>query len=252
MQSSVLLDNFSSQSDSTPSLPDLAPLDNPIWNSLQTEHRAVALGGELALRFPPAFGPLTGMAVPSVESYDAARALAGPGGIVALFFSDPPTPPSNWEFVLNGFLNQMIYTAPQAPEPIRLTPDATLRRLTHEDVPAMLALAKLAEPGPFAERTIELGAFFGIFHAGRLMAMAGQRLHLDHFIEVSAVCTHPEARGRGYARAVMTPAIADILKRGKIPFLHTLPDNRPAIHVYETLGFTLRRPLHLAVLRNNG
>ena len=114
----------------------------------------------------------------------------------------------------------------------------------------MLELAELTEPGPFRKRTIELGEFHGIFDSGHLAAMAGQRLHLPHFVEVSAVCTHPDARGRGYARSLMSIVIQEILQREKIPFLHSFSDNYPAIRVYESLGFTLRRTLHLAVLKN--
>ena len=113
----------------------------------------------------------------------------------------------------------------------------------------MVELATLTEPGPFRERTQELGAFFGIFDEERLMAMAGQRMRLPGFIEVSAVCTHPDARGRGYARSVMLEVMADIVDRGDTPFLHTFADNQQAIRVYEALGFTRRRSLHLVVLK---
>jgi predicted GNAT family acetyltransferase len=114
----------------------------------------------------------------------------------------------------------------------------------------MVALAQLTEPGPFRERTIELGAFFGIFESGRLVAMAGERMHLPHHVEVSAVCTHPDARGRGYARMLITTVIDGIRQRGKIPFLHSFADNYPANRVYESLGFRQRRTFELAVLKN--
>lgn len=70
------------------------------------------------------------------------------------------------------------------------------------------------------------------------------------FIEVSAVCTHPDARGRGYARATMSVVMADILEREELPYLHSLADNYAAIRVYEGLGFRLRRSLHIAVLKS--
>ncbi len=139
-------------------------------------------------------------------------------------------------------------------EPARPTfgPDITMRRLTRTDVPAMVELAELTEPGPFRKRTIELGAFFGIFEAGRLLAMAGQRLHLPQYVEVSAVCTHPEARGKGYARTLIAEVSGEIRQRGKTPFLHSFADNYSAIRVYEALGFKLRRTMQLAVLRYDG
>ena len=116
------------------------------------------------------------------------------------------------------------------------------------DVPAMIELATLTEPGPFRERTIELGNFYGIFESDRLLAMAGQRMRVPGFVEVSAVCTHPDARGRGYAGMVMSEVIRDIIAEGATPFLHAFADN-PAVRLYERLGFTHRRSFQLAVIK---
>jgi predicted GNAT family acetyltransferase len=80
--------------------------------------------------------------------------------------------------------------------------------------------------------------------------MAGKRLHLPGFVEVSGVCTHPDARGRGYAGLLMSKVMDEIEQDGKTPILHTLADNLPAIRVYEGLGFTVHRSFHLAVLKN--
>lgn len=212
----------------------------------------LALGGALAKRYPAEIGPLSATADQSAASYEALRALAGPGGVLVLFLTDPPTPPPGWTLVRGGQLSQMICLSP---ERVVSTPDPTgieLRRLTAADVPAMLELTELTEPGPFRRRTIELGPFFGIFDSGHLLAMTGQRLHLPGFVEVSAVCTHPDARNCGYARVLMSRVIVDIRQRGKVPFLHVLPENDAAIRVYESLGFTLRRTFHLAVLKNEG
>jgi len=114
----------------------------------------------------------------------------------------------------------------------------------------MVELAKLTEPGPFRKRTSELGAFFGIFENDRLLAMTGQRMHVPGFTEVSAVCTHPDARGRGYARTLIATVMRDILAQNRTPFLHVFAHNTSAIRVYEALGFTQRRVLHLAILKN--
>ena len=112
----------------------------------------------------------------------------------------------------------------------------------------MLALTKLTEPGPFLPRTIELGAYHGIYESGSLVAMAGERLHLTGFTEVSAVCTHPSFRGRGYGNTLMSVVISGILNRGETPFLHVKTDN-PAIALYKKLGFQIRAQLHLAVIQ---
>lgn len=112
----------------------------------------------------------------------------------------------------------------------------------------MLALAKLTEPGPFLPRTIELGSYFGIHDSGSLVAMAGERLRLPGFTEVSAVCTHPGFRGRGYGNTLMSVVISGILHREETPFLHVKTEN-PAVNLYQKLGFQVRAQLHLAVIQ---
>jgi ribosomal protein S18 acetylase RimI-like enzyme len=225
-------------------------LDNPIWNSLLTEHSPFAISNGLARRYPNAIGPLGGITRQSPENYEALRILAGPGGIVVLFCTEPPSPPPGWTLVRGGLLTQMVCLEVPNDVPSTFTRGEELRPLTGADVAEMVALAELTEPGPFRQRTIELGAFFGIFLSGRLLAMAGQRLHLPQFVEVSAVCTHPDARGRGYARLLIATVMEEIQQRGKTPFLHSFADNSSAIRVYESLGFTERRTLELAVLKN--
>ena len=113
----------------------------------------------------------------------------------------------------------------------------------------MVSLAEMTEPGPFLERTRELGRFVGSFHEGQLAAMAGERLQLKGLREVSAVCTHPDHRGKGYARALMSEIIRGIVDRGETPFLHVRYRNVNAIALYERMGFRIRRKLNLAVLR---
>ena len=225
-------------------------LDNPIYAALTTDHAHLALGNDLAWRYPEDIGPLSGMPAQSADAYDALRSVTTPGGVVALFLLESPRPSPGWTFLRGGLLHQMIASRPST-QPAVLNADAHLRRLTTADVPAMIELAELTEPGPFRPRTIELGAFFGIVHSGRLLAMAGKRLHLPGFIEVSAVCTHPDARGRGYARMLMSRVIDEIVQSGNTPILHTFAHNHSAIRVYHDLGFTVRQSFQLAVLRRD-
>jgi GNAT superfamily N-acetyltransferase len=231
---------------------DESALDNPIWNALQTDHRALALGDAHARRYPHDIGPLSGMPDQSQTSYDSLRKLAGPGGVLALFFQEKPRPPVGWHLVRGGLLSQMIRreTDPGGIAGPQTSP--VIRALSSVDVPQMIALAELTEPGPFRSKTIELGSFYGIFDGDKLVAMAGQRMSIPGFIEVSAVCTSPDARGRGYAQALMAVAMHNIQQRGRTPFLHVLSDNHSAIRVYERLGFVIRRNFHLAVLKNEG
>ncbi len=223
-------------------------LDNPIWTALTTNHAHLALGDGRARRYPEEIGPLSGMPAQSAEGYEALRPLAGPRGVVALFFHEPPRLPAGWTLLRGGTIFQMIANQPSilsAP----LANGAELRPLTTADAPAMVALAELTEPGPFRLRTIELGNFFGIFWSDRLVAMAGKRMHLPGCVEVSAVCTHPDGRGRGYARLLMSRVMDEIVQSGRVPFLHTFADNHGAIHLYESLGYTVRQSFELAVIQ---
>jgi GNAT superfamily N-acetyltransferase len=226
-----------------------ALLDNPILNALLTEHRELALGDGVARRYPAAIGPLAGTPDQSEKSYDALRRLAGGGGLLGLFLVDPPALPERWSLLRGGILVQMICRKPEFDELRALAAGTELRRLGSADVPAMMELATLTEPGPFRERTIELGNFHGAFEGERLVAMAGQRMRVPGFVEVSAVCTHPDRRGRGLAGVVMREVMREIVEESGTPFLHAFADN-PAVRLYEGLGFTQRRSFHLAVIKS--
>jgi ribosomal protein S18 acetylase RimI-like enzyme len=233
-------------------MPESHPLDNPIWHSLRTGHSELAVGDGLARCYPADIGPLSGTADQSTEAYEALRILAGTRGVVGIFLEEPYQPRAGWSLLRGGPLTQMIFNGSgAAAEQPSLPPEVTLRLLTHDDVPAMVELAELAEPGPFRRRTAALGTFFGIFDSERLLAMAGQRMRPAGFIEVSAVCTHPDARGHGYAQILTSCVVDDILPRNAVPFLHSLAENLSAIRIYERCGFVHRRALHFAVLRND-
>jgi GNAT superfamily N-acetyltransferase len=225
-----------------------ALLDNPIWNALRSEHQGHAETHGDASRYRPAIGPLAGTPDQSLASYDALRPLAGPDGTLALFFPDPPALPAGWSLFRGGVLTQMICRSPKLIEAEALERGTVLRRLGTADVKAMVELATLTEPGPFREGTIELGNFYGVLHGERLMAMAGQRMRVPGFVEVSAVCTHPDARGRGYAGVLMSRVMRDIISERAIPFLHAFSDN-PAVSLYSKLGFVQRRTFQLAVIK---
>jgi predicted GNAT family acetyltransferase len=128
-------------------------------------------------------------------------------------------------------------------------PEAEFLRLTEADVPDMMALVKLTDPGPFAARTVLLGEYLGVRSGGSLIAMAGERMKFPGFTEVSAVCTHPEHRGRGLAETLVRTLMRHILARGEVPFLHIFSENAAAGALYKKLGFTHRRSLVVSVLK---
>ena len=219
-------------------------LDNPIWNSLTTVHTRFSEGGNLARRFHPEIGPLAGLREQSAEAYRELGGLTAPGESGVLFLDSAPEVPEGWRLHLHLSGDQMVCVRRLDSEPSA----SVLQPLAAADVPEMVALAKLTNPGPFGLRTIELGGFLGIREDGRLAAMAGQRLAMPGFVEVSGVCTHPDFRGRGYARRLVSAVAEAIWALGQTPILHVLSSNHNAIRVYESLGFHLRRSFHVAIV----
>jgi ribosomal protein S18 acetylase RimI-like enzyme len=218
-------------------------LNNPIWNALSTSQSYLAQSNQLAKRFPRDVAPFGAMKAQSPSEYEALAQILS-GDTAALFLDSAPVLPADWTMRISGDMYQMTFAAPPIPKP-----NHVFSKLTQADVPEMLALTRLTEPGPFLPRTIELGAYYGIHESGSLVAMAGERLRLTGFTEVSAVCTHPHVRGRGYGNALMSVVISGIIHRGETPFLHVKTDN-PAIALYKKLGFQIRAQLYLAVIQH--
>lgn len=217
-------------------------LDRPIWNALTTRQAHLALGDERAVRFPPDIGVFAAAADPSPINLAALAALSAPETPIAMQESEGwPLPTGMAGKPLP--VDQMVAAAPVIGDPA-----FAHVRLTEADAAEMLALASLTRPGPFFARTHCLGDFFGVRVDGRLVAMAGERMKVEGFTEVSAVCTHPDYRGKGYAAGLMQVVMAGVAARGETTFLHVLSANTGAIGLYQTLGFRFRRQLPLTPL----
>jgi len=223
-------------------------LDNPIWSSLVSRHPSFATGGSLARQYRREIGPLAGLREPSSEALMELAKIIPAGDVAVLFLEEQIRFREDWQIVLEATMVQMICPSPP-PEVITREEIVALGRA---DYPEMVALTKLTEPGPFREETATLGRFVGIRVGQRLAAMAGQRLSPTGFVEVSAVCTHPEFRGRGFARALVAKVARNIFAAGDIAFLSALKSNTGAIRVYEQVGFRLRREMEVAVVRPPG
>jgi predicted GNAT family acetyltransferase len=131
----------------------------------------------------------------------------------------------------------------------RQLPPGEVVELSEADAPAMRALAAQTKPGPFLMRTHELGGFIGVKHEGQLVAMAGERMKIPGYTEVSGVCTHPDFQGRRYGRLLSQSAALRIVDRGEVPFLHAYAGNTKAIQLYQSIGFALRSEMVVTVLR---
>lgn len=226
-----------------------ALLNNPIWNSLTTNHAPLALGARsgrgLARRYPADIGPLSAFQEPTPDAYADLAAMVPEGDVAVLFLEGQPEVPAGWQLLRGGTLVQMVCHTVLEQPPL----DATIVSMEVADTSEMVALAGLTEPGPFRARTANLGGFLGIRVGGRLAAMAGQRLSPTGFAEVSAVCTHPDFRGRGYAQALVAAVTRNIRAEGHMPFLTSLELNAEAVRIYQRVGFDFRRTFQLAVLK---
>jgi ribosomal protein S18 acetylase RimI-like enzyme len=221
---------------------DIAVLDNPAYAALTGPQAHSAVRSGRALRFPDDVSPF--MALPAdalPQDWSDARRLVPDAGAVGVLNPGDPLP-DGWRSLYKMDGVQMIgVQTSAAPEP-----DAI--RLGAEDVPEMLALVERTQPGPFLQRTIELGTYLGIRVDGALVAIAGERLHATGWTEISAVCTAPEHQGHGYASRLVRALLVGIEARDERPFLHTLKTNATAIRLYEHLGFELRRELAIVVV----
>ena len=227
------------------------PLDNVIWQALTTRQAGFAESSGSARRFVPEVGPLAGFRDPSPESYDALAELLETQGTIALFLDAPYQDRRGWNLVAKDPLLQMVWENGDLSLRPGADGDAELVELNATHSTAMIELAELTKPGPFDRRTHELGTYLGIFRDGKLLAMAGERLKVPDYTEVSAVCTHPEHTGRGYARVLMMEVMRRIRERGETPFLHVRENNGRAIELYRRLGFSKRKVSHLAVLQKS-
>jgi ribosomal protein S18 acetylase RimI-like enzyme len=220
-------------------------LDNPFWTCLATRHAHLARGGALARRYPPDISPIAGLPGVAPANVAALEGLVDVGDDTGLAGPHVPALGDRWDTLHAAELTQMI-RGDRAPLP---EGGADVVALGASDVAEMLALVERTQPGPFRTRTIELGAYLGIRERGRLVAMAGERTWIDDCREVSAVCTHPEAQGRGYARALIARVVNRMLRAGETPFLHVESANARAIELYLALGFVRRTRFPLLAAR---
>jgi len=132
---------------------------------------------------------------------------------------------------------------------LEVSVDPSVELLGTGDVPEILALIERTKPGPFLPRTVEMGSYYGIRVDGRLVAMAGERLHPPGWTEISAVCTDNDFRGRGLGTTLIRAVAAGIRERGELPFLHAVQSNTNAIRLYESLGFVLRKRSRLTAVQ---
>jgi ribosomal protein S18 acetylase RimI-like enzyme len=219
------------------------PLSNPVWNSLIGPHAHLGLASGKVRRYRPEVAMFIAVEDWTDPDMPGLFDLIGDG--TAGFITEGPVAlPAGVEVIRIADVAQMIATE-WNPVPVTLE----MVRLGDANEAAMVELVDLTKPGPFAPKTRLMGTFRGLIDDGRLVAMSGERWQTDAFAEISAVCTHPDYRGRGYAKQFVSQGGAEIIASGRTPFLHTYADNALAISTYEKLGFRRSRMMRFTVIR---
>jgi ribosomal protein S18 acetylase RimI-like enzyme len=217
-------------------------LDNPAWSALTGPQADMAEREGGAARYPIDVAPFAALAEgPSESAWLGAARLPGADDMVLV--APPAPPPASWEILQTILCVQMLASDLDAGG----DPEAVV--LGWPDVPDMLDLVARTRPGPFLPRTCELGRYMGIRRNGVLVAMAGERMRIPGWTEVSAVCTDESARGEGLATRLVRTVVAGIRDRGEEAFLHVASTNSTAIRLYRSLGFVERREIGFFVVR---
>lgn len=220
-------------------------LQNPVFNALSSGDQQLSFGTEHVKYFDAEVSPYAGFYEDYTNGFADLYELLPEGRRILFARPTPIEIPKGWQLQHEIEGLQFVYKNNN-----RIEGDfSNIVPLTAAHIDEMIELVRLTKPGPFDKRTIEFGSYHGIFVNGQLAAMTGQRLHVAHYTEVSAVCTHPDHLGKGYASALMQHQMQIILNYGQTPFLHVRNDNNRAIAVYERLGFIVSRPMYFYFMK---
>ncbi len=216
------------------------PLDHPAWTALTTHQSAIALVEGMARRFPPEMAVHGALALPLPQAWESmSRLTRVPVGI---FSAAPLSPPPGWTVTRHVELIQMVHEDDAIMKP---DPAIAIAELTEADTPEMSVLYEATRPArKMCPRIQKLGIFLGIRSEGKLVAMAGLRMHLPGYREITTVGTLPGYERRGFASALVAALVERIRARGERPFLTVRTDNAGAIAIYQRLGFRERTRLH--------
>jgi len=158
------------------------------------------------------------------------------------------------ELVFEGTLECLQMVLPE--EVMPPGPTIEIDRLSDANASEMVALTTLAFPGFFRQRTCEMGSYYGVRSGarsdGELIAMGGERLMLDGYSELSALCTHPAHRGKGLAASLIWQLVRDHRRDGLVSWLHVGNENHRAIELYIRMGFKEVRKVTLNRISRKG
>lgn len=211
-------------------------LDNPVWNALSESHRDFSINHPDIKFYEPDYCPFGAIAT----SNDVSSPIDEYSSKCDNFYivGQKPEVPSSLRLKKELVCDQMVIE-----REIQLEPTEEIVLLGNNESEVLFSLVNLVQPGYFRTKTRLLGRYFGIFKDDMLVAVTGERMSMDSFIEVSAVVTHPEYTGRGFAKQLVMHTVNQILGENKIPFLHVTENNLSAINLYKKLRFRRRKKI---------
>ncbi|MCP1994360.1 GNAT family N-acetyltransferase [Flavobacterium sp. HSC-61S13] len=212
-------------------------LDNPTWYSLNETHKDFVVEYEGIKFYHPDYCPFGGY----LYSDKIAKGIETYASLTNNFFVVANKPNSNDIVQLNNELvcNQMILD-----KQINLEINEHIVELQTEiHKVELFNLVNLVQPGYFKNKTSDLGNYYGVYKDGKLVAVTGERMKMNAYTELSAIVTHPDFTGKGYAKQLIKFASDKIFNEQKIPYLHVANTNIGAIKLYEKLGFQTRREI---------
>jgi RimJ/RimL family protein N-acetyltransferase len=232
--------------------PSMAALDNVMWSCLSQDHARYAQGTGDTRRYAPGFSPIIGFADPHRPDFDVLADLATPG---EQFYCEQWTgaAPAGWRVLSEARMLRMWDTgrpasgASIAPTPL-IGDCRPLRADDAGDAQRALSLARLTRPGPFGPRTLELGDYLGVFIGDELIAMAGERMQIGAWREISGVCCRPGYTGQGLATYLVQQLLDQHRAQGRHTFLQVMSENTRARALYERLGFEVYREIPVRVV----
>lgn len=221
-------------------------LDNPIWNALQSAHKEFSIGTSEIKKYTSDILPFMGLNTPDENLLQDILPFMEAGEEIFIG-GNLPTIPANWSIQARVNCLQMVC---EKPSKIKRSGEAQIVKMVESDYEEMVALINQVLPGYFKSRTPQLGTYYGIKINGKLIAVSGERFKMEGFYELSAICTHPDFSGNGYAQQLMLKVSGEIFEQGMIPFLHVEESNKRAIRLYEYVGFKKRRDFSFLKLKS--
>jgi ribosomal protein S18 acetylase RimI-like enzyme len=222
-------------------------LDNPAWSALSSADNHLNIGNDVVKYFSADISPFVG-----IENWDEKHQqellyYLPADRSFAVMVAESFKLNDALETVFTTTLNQLVFENLKSKYSTEMFEN--IQPLGDEHISEMMALTALTKPGPFYEKTNAFGNYVGIFQNNQLVAMAGERLHLNDYTEISAVCTHPSQTGKGFGSFLVAYLAKKIIDNGQTPFLHVRKDNVGAIRVYEKVGFAVRTEMNFAIFK---